>query len=101
MAAASECHGDSQQGQQSNGSGANIWQFLTSFLAGIVLALIGVYFTANKDVVTKADLAVAISSQQRQLDDLTAQAAQQRASTVQIEIDLGRISEHLGVSPKK
>jgi len=75
----------------------DIWKFLTTFLAGVVLTLIAAYFTNQKNVVTKEDLALFLNAQQRQLDDQGRDIAQLKATALQLELNTARIAEHLDV----
>jgi hypothetical protein len=75
----------------------DVWKGIALFLGGVVLSLVGCIWNMQKDSVTKADLTIALAAQQRQLDDQSIQLSALRTSIIQLEVDTGRISEHLGV----
>jgi len=78
-------------------NGDGIWKFATMFLSGVVLSLLSAYFITQKDVVTKTDLNASLAMQQRQLDEQNRSIVEMKASIVQLDVDTGRIAEHLGV----
>jgi hypothetical protein len=75
-----------------------LWRTLAIGLAGIVLSLVICIYNDQKNFATKDDISSAQGNQQRQLTDIEATLGQHSSSINQLNVDVGRISEHLGIT---
>ena len=78
-----------------------LWKVIAVGCLTMMLGAGGEWFFRGRDTITKDDLTIALTPMQKQLDDLASQNGESKAEIVQLEISVGRISEHLGVSAAK
>jgi ABC-type Fe2+-enterobactin transport system substrate-binding protein len=86
---------------------ADAWQRMAFFLAGIIVAGVGAFASYPRNVVTRDELPTLIANYsqynatdvQRQLADSALHIGQLEAQVQQLQVDVARISEHLGVPP--
>ena len=83
-----------------NGPPDTVWKFIATSAISFLLGIGVPYFLNGKDVMTKQDLALAIVPIQKQLDDLQKADGENKAEIVQLEIDVARLSEQLGVTAR-
>ena len=83
------------------------WQKVALFLAGVIVSGVGAIAAYPRNVVNRDELPALISSYsqytkdatdlRRQLDDQSHQIGDMQSEIQQLQVDIARISEHLGV----
>jgi hypothetical protein len=92
-----------------------MWQKVALFLAGIIVAGVGSFAAYPRNIVTRDELPGLVASYatsgsqytkdsadlRRQLDDQSHEIGEMRAQMQQLQVDVARISERLGVPPAR
>lgn len=73
------------------------WRTFALSAAGIVVALCLCMYKDSQNYATKADIAAASQTQEHQLNDIQRTLGEHSSSIGQLNVDVGRISEHLGI----
>lgn len=79
------------------GDSSGVWKWLTMFLAGICITLIGCLAQQNKDMATKKDIADAVALQQNQMDKIEAHTDRIDDSLSSLHESMGAVKQALGV----
>lgn len=70
---------------------------LVSFMAGIILTGLGAFLAYPHDLPTKADLAVAQASSQKQLDEMQAEVTLEENEVTTLRVNMARIMLKLNI----
>jgi hypothetical protein len=76
---------------------AGIWKAAALFLAGVVVTLSGAWFSVTRDSVSRTEIPVMMKEYTDQLISVREQNARMEEKMIQLQVDVARISERLGV----
>lgn len=83
------------------GKNGGVWKILATGAFGVLIGALTPYVAGPpRDVVTKQDLTSALAPIQAQLSQLSSQGGANQAQIVLLQVDVARISEHLGIQKK-
>jgi hypothetical protein len=78
-------------------NGAGVWKTAALFLAGMVVTLGGAWITSNHDAVTRAEVPALLRTYTDEMIAIREQNARLEEKVNQLQVDVARISERLGV----